>query len=105
MISKLSLERLLLLVCASFPSLRVNEGSRASMVSSFGVGVLGLEMREGPAHRFPLAHDALVSSTRPVVADSCYPGFIPRVKNRRLRDARCPHPHASRLVVALLILF
>ena len=28
-IAKLSLERLLLLVCASFPSLRVNEGGRA----------------------------------------------------------------------------
>ena len=50
-------------------SLRMNEGSRALMVSSL-TWVFGLEMREGPAHRFPLAHDALISSARPVVADS-----------------------------------
>lgn len=51
-ISKLSLERPLLHVCASFPSLRVNEGSRALMVSSFDVGVR-LRDERGPRPPLP----------------------------------------------------
>ena len=42
-----SLERPLLHVCASFPLLRVNEGSRALMDSSFYVGVW---LRDAVAH-------------------------------------------------------
>ena len=51
-IAKLSLERPPLHVCASFPSLRVNEGSRALMVSSFDVGVR-LRDERGPRPPLP----------------------------------------------------
>ena len=91
-------------VCASSPSLRVNEGSRALMVSSFDVGVrLGDE--RGPRPPLPSC------SRRPDQFGTAgcrrllLSGFIPRLKNRRLRGALCPHPHAPRLVAALLILF
>ena len=91
-----SLERPLLHFCAPPPSLRVNEGSRALVVSSFDVGVR-LRDERGPRPPLPSCSRCPDQFARPVVVGSCYPGFIPRFKNRRLRGVLCPHPHAPRL--------